>query len=188
MTKSIIGFHQPEGKAESKKRFLKFLSDNKYLIIGVLVIAFVVIWVKVKFDNVEKSYLLEKERLIIEHKQKVDSLYEAHIKQVTVVLSWAVRRHLLHNNLEEINLVFASFIKEDNVAKIQLINAKNAVVIISTDKNEEGQIVDNPDLLMTNTVGVFKPTNNQTKIVVTPIMGLNQKEGVLAVHYYLKNL
>jgi len=188
MTSSDTDSPIHKDKSELKKKFLKFVADNIVLIICILAIAFILIWAKIKISNVEKNHIAEKEKLAIDFQNSVDSLNDIHIKQVTVVLSWAVRRHLLLDNLEEINLMFASFIKENNVAKIQLINPDNATVLISTDKNEEGQNVDNPEILRANTVAIIKTTGNLTERVVAPIMGLNQMEGVLVVHYYLKNL
>ncbi len=185
---SNLGNPMPADTSGVKKTLLKFVSDNKGLIMGVIIIISVFIYAKVKINTAENRYIAEKEKLILAGNNTIDSLNEAHIKQVTVVLSWAVRRHLLHDNLEEIDLLFMSFVKENSVAKIQLINPNNATVIISTDKNEEGQNVDNPDILKTSTVQILKPKNALTQIVVAPIMGLNQKEGVLLVHYYLKKM
>ncbi len=178
----------PGYKASSKinKALIKFVSDNRVLIICIIAIAFVFIGSKREIANAKQTHNTEIEKLIIGNKKSIDSLNEDYIKQLTVVLSWAVRRHLLHDNLEEIDLMFTSFIKENNVAKIQLINPKNATVLISTDKNEQGENVDNPFILNIRTVEVLKPSDNHTDIVVAPIIGLNQKEGILVVHYNLK--
>ncbi len=186
MTTSNNEVHIPKDKSKNMKDVLKFVSENRVLIVLILVIAFALIWVKVKINDAANTYIAKKETLILEHKNTINSLNEAHIKQVTVVLSWAVRRHLLHDNLEEINLMFKSFVKENNVAKIQLINPSNSTVLISTDKNEEGQNVDDPGILKISTVEILRPNNLTTEIVVAPIIGLNQKEGILVVHYFKK--
>jgi len=171
-----------------KSRIKKNVSENKIVFVCIIALMFIFLWAKIKISNVEKLYLAEKEKVAIDFQNSVDSLNEVHIKQVTTVLSWAVRRNLVLDNLEEINILFLSFIKESNVDKIQLIDPRNSTVLISTDKNEEGQNVVAPNILNIVSVGILEPSTNLTKIVVAPIMGLNQKEGVLVVHYNYKTL
>jgi hypothetical protein len=187
MATSNIESDIPKDKSEKKKTLKKFVSYNRIIIICIIVIVSVFIWAKVKINNIEKIYIAENERLILDNINTIDSLNETHIKQLTVILSWAVRRHVLHDNLEEINLMFLSFIKENNVAKIQLISTANSKVLVSTDKNEEGESMYYQHILKTSKVTIYKPLNSPIKIVVAPIMGLNQKEGILIVHYNFKN-
>ena len=109
----------------------------------------------------------------------MDSLKVANYKLTSKVFSWAIRSEMLRNNNEQVDQFFLSFIKDPNVKKIQLINPDNAVVILSTDKKDEGQKIDIQKIYQTDSLTVVR--EDDILKIYNPIMGLNKKIGLLVI-------
>ena len=63
--------------------------------------------------------------------------------------------------------------------KFTFVNTENSIVEIATDKKVEGQVLKNNEFLGVDNLATFK--DSLGFCVVTPIMGLNKKLGVLII-------
>ena len=99
------------------------------------------------------------------------------------VFSWAIRGELTRENKEQVNQFFLSIIKEPGVSKVEFVRAPDGKITLSTNKKDEGSIYTNQVALMSNETINFK--TDSVLNVVTPVMGLNNKLGVLVIEYNL---
>ncbi len=185
MIESSTNIRVPLYKPKKSNKFVKHVFPYKYIIIFIILATSMIIWTKVKVINAENVNLSQQEQIIFDNENSLDNINRSHLIQSTNIIAWAVQRHLLYDNFEEINLLFMSIVSDKNVSKIQLISPIKWKVLVSTDKSEEGQNFNNRNIIRANNVEILKTNNNQTEIVVAPIMGLNQKEGILVVYYNL---
>ncbi|MEK8090399.1 hypothetical protein [Thermithiobacillus plumbiphilus] len=102
----------------------------------------------------------------------------------TIPLTWAIRRELMADNLEQINAYFLELIREPYVRQITLIRP-DGMILLSTNKKLEGQRIETafpPELLDVTKPEVGQDAQGNIRIA-QPVMGLNQKLGLLVVSY-----
>ena len=102
----------------------------------------------------------------------------------TIPLTWAIRKDMMAGNLGQINSYFMELIREPYVRQISLIRP-DGLILLSTNKKLEGQRIEAafPAALL----NVSKPEVTQDAQgnirIAQPVMGLNQKLGLLVVSY-----
>lgn len=110
---------------------------------------------------------------------RIDTLHLEGMELTAKVLSWAIRSEVSRENSEQVNQFFLQFIKEANVSKAQYVDAETGAILISTDKKDEGTMILNPMVLKAEKQ--FAEQDSLHWRIATPVMGLNQKLGVLIV-------
>lgn len=164
---------------ESKSKLLSFMKKNFVSVILLLGIIIVYIWFSIKMNNTTTRFETEKEQIINKFETERDSIRIKQLEFASTVFSWSVRSELLRNNKENLNQLLTVFVQESGVDLVQIVNPKDNVVMLSSDKKFEGnQYNQKLDFEISNTV-VLKDSGNVR--VVTPIMGFNSKIGVLVV-------
>lgn len=166
-------------KSKKENKFRLFLLNHKVSVILVLAILVVFSWGAFKNYQLKRQFAKQQEELINSYESKMDSLKVANYKLTSKVFSWAIRSEMLRNNNEQVNQFFLSFIKDPNVKKIQLINPDNAMVVLSTDKKDEGQKIDMQKIYQTDSLTVVR--EDDVLKIYNPIMGLNKKIGLLVI-------
>ena len=162
------------------KGFLQFIISCKFfLLLLALTLLIVFIVFKVKMRNLENEYVVQKNQLINSYEIKIDSLNIANIELTVKTFSWAVRSELMRENMEQVNQLMNAFVQEPTIQNVKLIDQEDARIVISTNKKEEGQEFENKELLNTDRITAFRETSLIR--IVTPIMGLNKKLGLLVV-------
>ena len=86
-----------------------------------------------------------------------------------------MRSELIRNNLEGVDILFNTFIKEPDIIKLTLVSELDRTVILSTDKKEQGEIYSDNVIF-----GISELTRDGNRIVV-PVNGLSEKIGILVV-------
>ena len=133
----------------------------------------------------EIEHLNQKSQIIYKYETKIDSLNTANIKLTVKAFSWAMRSELIRQNMDQADQLMIAFVQEPNIQNVKLVNQDNSMIVISTNKKEEGQEFENKELLTVNNTTIFK---DSTLIrVVNPLMGLNKKLGVLIVDVKVGN-
>ncbi|MEO8232176.1 MAG: hypothetical protein ABI638_07825, partial [Ignavibacteriota bacterium] len=132
---------------KQKNKLMRFILNHKMvflllIIILVLIAYHMIIEKGLKYEYSQKAEALKKEYVL-----QIDSMRVANLQQTITVFSWAIRSELSRGNLEEVNQFFLNFVKEKDVQMISLINPENSEIILSTDKNNEGQIVTDKQIL-----------------------------------------
>ncbi|MBE0667651.1 MAG: hypothetical protein IH593_08250 [Bacteroidales bacterium] len=167
--------------AKSKiKRIVSFILSCKFVLI-LLAIALVTVFIVLKsqMNTMEKEHLVQKNQIIYKYETKIDSLNTANIELTVKVFSWAIRSELIRQNIDAADQLMTAFVQEPNIQNVKLLNQENSMIIISTNKKEEGQEFENKELLRVDKTTLLKDLTQIT--VVNPIMGLNKKLGVLIV-------
>lgn len=162
-----------------KNKMIAFLKNNKVVTILSVLLLIVFTWFSVKINSNEKKFLNEKSLLIAQYEREIDSLQIEQLVFSTEVFSWSVRSELIRNNDENLNQLLTVFVQESGANRIQLIHPKDKIVLMSSDKKFEGSTYTGElDLSVTKTTVV---KTNEGVQVITPVMGFNNKIGVLLV-------
>lgn len=162
-----------------KSGFWGFVLRHKLNSLLVLALIVVVCWWFIQLNVVKKQMLTEKNNIIHTYETKLDSLSTEKFELFTKAFSLAVRGELIRENMDQVNQFFISIVKEPGIRKIQLIDAVSETILISTDKKEEGLAVNNRIILDAETT--FHFTDETGFKIISPVMGLNSKIGILVI-------
>lgn len=166
-----------EEKKESK--ILTFLKKHWFVFFLIVVIIILLLWAVIKIQIIENRSLKEKEQLVNLYELRMDSLHLSNMELTSKVFSWAIRSEMTRQNMEQVNQFFSGFVKEPNIRKIQLIDPASAKVLLSSDKKDEGTIVE--DALILQTEKTIQHSAETGKKIISPVMGLDTRIGVLVI-------
>lgn len=126
---------------------------------------------------------LKIERINHKHNKRIieisDSLRVEHLKYNVRVFSWAVRSELIRGNLEQVEQFFIEYLKIEDIVKVQLINPENNTISTSTDRKDNGELVYDKQIINAESIVII--SNDDSYLLVNPIMGLDRKLGILLV-------
>lgn len=166
-----------EGKKESK--ILTLLKKHWFVFFLIAVIIVLLLWAVIKIQIVEKRSIKEKEQLVNLYEQRMDSLNLSNMEVTSKVFSWAIRSEMTRQNMEQVNQFFSAFVKEPNIRKVQLIDPVTGTVLLSSDKKDEGSIIQDTTILQAEkSVRIVGATGD---IIINPVMGLDTRIGVLVI-------
>ena len=129
-----------------------------------------------KVQQLQSRYDKEKQVVIKEYVTKIDSVQTLRLEQLIKVFSWSVRAELIRANQEEVNILFSTFVKEKGIRKVSLIDPKEGIVFICSDKKDEGIRIEDMSLLTLDRITFTQPNE-----ISVPIMGMNDKLGIMVV-------
>lgn len=170
---------QNEGKSQFSKKLIAFLKKHIAATVLLIILAISIIWFTLQLRINENNFNNEKAQLTNNYELTIDSLEINHLKFATEVFSWSVRSELLRNNAENLNQLLKAFVVKSGADLVQIIDSKDMMVILSSDKKYEGVLYSGViDSGLTDTVineedGVVK--------IITPVMGFNSMIGILVV-------
>ncbi|NDP21373.1 MAG: hypothetical protein GZ091_09875 [Paludibacter sp.] len=147
------------------------------LLLGLLIVA---LWAFIKMSIMENNFEKHTLKMQSDYENKIDSLTAKQLVLTSKVFSWAIRSELTRENKEQVNQFFLSFIQEPGVTNVKLVDTNTSIVLLSTDKNDEGSVFTNPALLTDNPI---YQTKDSTLLIICPVMGLNNKIGALVIEY-----
>jgi len=166
-----------EEKKESK--ILTFVKKHWFVLFLIVVIIIILLWAVSKIKIVENRSIKEKEQLVNLYEVRMDSLHLSNMELTAKVFSWAIRSEMTRQNMEQVNQFFSGFVKEPNIRKIQLIDPVSGKVLLSSDKKDEGTIVE--DALILQTEETIHLTAETGEKIISPVMGLDTRIGVLVI-------
>jgi len=113
--------------------------------------------------------------------QFVDERNRSCLRLAAVPLVWAVRSEMMRGNYDQVNQYLTRFVKEPGMKEL-LVAGADGRVVAATDKRREGASVSTafPSAPGVDTITVT-PGENGEIMVSAPIMGLNDKLGVLVL-------
>jgi len=167
--------HQPE--QDAGKSFLV----THWRLIGffllVLAIAGMYLWKNVAVYRA-KAQLTERAGQIITDQNK------SFLRLAVVPLVWAVRTEMISGNYNQINLYLTQFIKEPNMKGI-VVAKPDGTIVVATNKKLEGAPVASvfPPSVLQEDKTIVSTQENGDIMVVSPVMGLSEKLGVLILLY-----
>ena len=152
--------------------FVKYILNHKLVFSLLFALIVVFIWGQWKISRLEK----EKSELALIHAARMDSLNVENYKTISNIFSWALRSDLMRNNLDQANQYLQNVLKEPYVKKAYLIDIDKKLILLSTNKVENGLPVADITLLQPkHQVAVL---NDSTTRFISPITGLNTITGV----------
>lgn len=164
-------------KESGKVKFLRYFKNGLLLI---LAIALLVLW----FWKNNQMTTLKSDANNLITQNKTEGL-----KQLSKAYIWAIRKELMANNIEQINLYAIDMVKEQGFQSIITCNNKG-IVISATNKKQEGKLfstIGKQEYLELQETKV-ESVNDSTLVVASPIMGFNSKLGTLIIELNNKTL
>lgn len=147
------------------------------ILLLVLAVAGVYVWKNVAVNSAKAQVTESANRIITEqHKQ--------YLRLVAVPLTWAVRSEMIKNNYDQINQYLNQFVKEKNMKEI-VVAKPDGTIVVATNKKREGASVTGafpPSVLQEDKTAVTTLESGDI-MVVSPVMGLNSKQGILILLY-----
>ena len=171
-------------KVNTKGNFGELVLRHKLITFLIAVLVIVSLWAFIKISLLENKFKKDTLKLKSDYENKIDSLTTNQLMLSSKVFSWAIRSELTRENKEQVNQFFLNFIKEPGVSKVEFVNALDGRVMLSTNKKDEGLVFPNQVALATTETINYR--NDSVLSIVSPVMGLNNKLGVLVIEYNLK--
>jgi len=171
----------PQNKKNSAKnsKGLQFIQKYSVTLSNIMVIIIIILWAVLKLNSMEKRAVLEKEQLAELYETKLDSLNIASMEITGKVFSWAVRSEMTRENMEQVDQYFNNFIKLPNIKKVQLIDPETSQIILSTDKKDEGSVIENTLILQAERT--YHLVTEEGIKIISPVMGVSSKIGVIVI-------
>lgn len=175
-------------KSESANNLIKENSRNKTLIIIILiaVVLLVAMWIwkniQVKNEREESNQAMK-----VVQERATSALIDAHKEHLGLLAKpyvWAIRNEMLSGNTNQVHVYANEMVKEKNFQSIVVANDKG-VIISSTNKKNEGKLfssVANQEFITVNTT-VVQNINDSTLVMISPVMGFNNRLGTLMITY-----
>lgn len=157
----------------------QFIWKHLLTILFALAAISVLFWGWFSMRSLKAQFQEEQALLRDSFETRIDTLQLEGMELTAKVLSWAIRSEVSRENIEQVNQFFLQFIKDAHVSKAQYIDAETGAILISTDKKDEGTTILNPMVLKAEKQ--FAEQDSLHWRIATPVMGLNQKLGVLIV-------
>ncbi|MFO7580739.1 hypothetical protein [Nitrosomonas halophila] len=134
----------------------------------------------------ELAQQLDMERKVLTKKAReyADSQYKKEEERFGQVLAWAVRGELIRNNLDQIDQYLTELVKTKDTERVVLISEEGKL-LVSTDKrleDEEAASVYPKDVLNQRKI-TLKSDVDGKKILIVPVMGLNQRLATVVISY-----
>lgn len=175
--------HDPVASGEkhheqvANKLFLVTHWHSITILLLVLAVAGMYVWKNAAVTSATAQVSERANRIITEQNK-------SYLRLAAVPLTWAVRSEMIRNNYDQINQYLSQFVKEKNMKEI-IVAKPDGTIVVATNKKREG----------TSTTSAFPPTvlqedkttvttlQNGDIMVVSPVMGLSTKLGVLILLY-----
>jgi hypothetical protein len=166
-----------QSEKEAKKSFI--LTQWRLIIIIILVLAVsgMYAWKNIAIKRAEVHLTEQASQIITEQNSTF-------LRLVAVPLVWAVRSEMIRSNYDQINQYLTQFVKEKNMKEI-VVAKPDGTIVVATNKKLEGKTVTSiflPSVLLEDKISVSTMENGDM-MVVSPIMGLSTKVGVLILLY-----
>ncbi|MDD4970235.1 MAG: hypothetical protein PHT07_12490 [Paludibacter sp.] len=171
-------------KTDKKGTFGELVLRHKLVTFLIALLVIISLWAFVKISMLENKFKKDTLKQKSDYENRIDSLTTRQLILSSKVFSWAIRSELTRENKEQVNQFFMSFIKERGVNKVEFVNSADGKVTLSTNKKDEGMVFPNQVVLVTSETINYR--NDSVLSIVSPVMGLNNKLGVLVIEYNLK--
>jgi hypothetical protein len=168
---------EPATPEQAAKPSVFSLLLRHWRLVGVLLLVLAVIttylWKNIAVSRAKAQVSRQAAVVIASHN-------ESYLRLVALPLVWTVRSEMLRGNYDQINQYLAQFVREPNMKEV-LVARSDGRIVAATDKKREGAVVSDlfpPEVRQMETITVTNRPDG-TILVAAPVMGLNEKLGVL---------
>ena len=170
----------PYAQTETEEKgFMGWVKRNKLITFLLLLIILGGLFFLIRMNMMERDAAREKAALESHYEMQLDSLDTWGMERSARIFSWAVRSEMTRQNMEQVNQFFSNLIRDPRIAKIKLIHPADGRVILSTDQKDHGEIITEEQVVGAETT--FSIPGEQTTRIITPVMGLDARIGVLQI-------
>jgi len=151
------------------------VKNAKWLVPVLLVIVLVVVVMSYnsRIDHLKADMEAERNLYQGEYQKEMLQQRQESSYQLAKVFSWSVRSELMRGNREQVDLLLNQFVKTSDLNSIALINPKDYLIELSTDKKLEGTTHTAPKDLKTS-----DELQANGKAIVA-VLGINETIGYL---------
>lgn len=186
MTEETGAFEKNPDPATNSSEQSKQSPGNSFIVtqwrlIIILLLAVAVggmyVWKNLAVKGVRTQLTENANRIIAEQNR-------SYLRLAVVPLVWAVRSEMIRDNYDQINQYLTQFVKEQNMKEI-VVAKPDGTIVVATNKKLEGTSVTGafpPSVLQEDKLTVSSQENGDI-MVVSPVMGLSAKVGVLILLY-----
>jgi uncharacterized membrane protein affecting hemolysin expression len=166
---------QPEQGAN--KSFIATHWNLIIILLLVLAVAGMYVWKNVAVNSAKAQVSESANRIITEQNK-------SYLRLVAVPLTWAVRSEMIRDNYDQINQYLNQLVKEKNMKEI-VVAKPDGTIVVATNKKREGASVTSvfPPSVLQEDKTMVTTLENGDIMVVSPVMGLSSKQGVLILLY-----
>ncbi len=158
---------------------------NVYVIGILVVLVFIMyIWKINAVKNVQERMEAKQIQIIEKSQQVMTEKTRYFLRLTTTTFVWAIRKEMLRENYEQINEYLNQFVKEPQIKQILVVKS-DGTVAVATDKKLEGVAFSSlypVELLEKDEIEIMDDQNGNI-LILSPIMGLNKKLGMLFMVY-----
>ncbi len=159
-----------------------------YGLVGLAVIIIVICWKQIAVGQVEtdmaKQLVSEREVITNEARAYADQQYAQEEERFGQVLSWSVRSELIRGNLDQVSQYLNEVVKMKDTEMVVLISNEGEL-LVSTDKRFEDSDISeiySDEVLKQERITLISNVNNK-KLLIVPVMGLNNQLATIVVSY-----
>jgi L-lactate utilization protein LutC len=166
-----------ETKQDTNKSFIVTHWQLVIILLLVIAVAGMYVWKNVAVNSATVQLTDKADRIITEQNRTF-------LRLAVVPLVWAVRSEMIRDNYDQINQYLNEFVKEQNMKEI-VVAKPDGTIVVATNKKFEGTSVAGafpPSVLQEDKLTVSSLENGDI-MVVSPVMGLSAKVGVLILLY-----
>jgi uncharacterized membrane protein affecting hemolysin expression len=147
------------------------------ILLLVLAVAGMYVWKNVAVNSAKAQVSESANRIITEQNK-------SYLRLVAVPLTWAVRSEMIRDNYDQINQYLNQLVKEKNMKEI-VVAKPDGTIVVATNKKREGASVTSvfPPSVLQEDKTMVTTLENGDIMVVSPVMGLSSKQGVLILLY-----
>lgn len=166
----------PAAKPSSGSTFMKYWHLFVILLL-MLAVAGTYAWKNMAVAKARIELTQRAEQLIGEQNK-------TYLELVAVPLAWAVRGEMIRDNYDQVNQYLAQFIKEKGMKELVVARPDGKVVAATNKKLEGAAITDSfpAEVLQVDSTTLTTMANGEI-MVVSPVMGLSEKLGILVLVY-----
>lgn len=147
-----------------------------YFLAVIVIIVALLIWKAISVQRVEKKW-----------RSETEALNKTWLTRMALPYSWAIRKEIMNGNIEEVNLYGNQLVREGTFSDV-VIAGPDKKILSSTNKRFEGAAFSsysNPGYLDADTATVYE-LNDSTLLLVSPVMGLNERIATVVIRYPLE--
>lgn len=156
-------------------RLVKYILNHKLVFSLIFALVVVFLWGQWRIGKLEK----QQKALVETYNLKMDSTQLANMMVTSKAFSWAVRSDMLRNNPDQVQLYLSNIVGEPHIKKAFIVDAEKSLIILSSDKKEEGTPF--LDVAAMQTKVTYYQQRDSVVRFISPYMGLNSKAGISVI-------
>lgn len=166
-------------KKDDNSFILNLLLNNRLAVVLIVALITVSMISFVNSNRLKKEFKGQKQLLIAENIQNIDSLRMNYLNMVVRSFSYGIVSHINENNTEKLKKSVELFTKETDIDVARIIDVFNAKILVSSDAKEEGNIVTNVATLKAHQALLIEEKKYQR--IVYPIKENGRRIAIITV-------